>query len=321
MGTHPIFESDFDCLTDIRLIIRSIRTVNMSVQAEQLIASLRSQIDEIKSQAPLPKQVQETILKQENAQLRKIVEKLKSDLTALELRNGKVQVSLPKPQKQQTQKSKKQESKPEQKSEKKPVEEAKKVEDKPKKEKKQKESKPKAAPTPPVDDKPIDVSRLSMKVGKIIECVKHPDADALYLEKIECGEAQPRQVISGLVKHIPIEQMQNRPVIILCNLKPAKMRGIMSEAMVMCASTPDKVEILTPPANAAPGDVVTVPGFEGTPDELIKPTNKKAVSIFEQVAPELKTNDKMEACYKGVAWEVKGKGAIKSQSLINVQVK
>ena len=59
----------------------------------------------------------------------------------------------------------------------------------------------------------------------------------------------------------------------------------------------------------------------GTPDELIKPTNKKAVSIFEQVAPELKTNDKKEATYKGVAWEVKGKGSVVSQSLTNVQVK
>ena len=49
------------------------------------------------------------------------------------------------------------------------------------------------------------------------------------------------KVISGLVKHIPLEEMQNRMVILLCNLKPAKMRGIVSEAMVMCASTPDKV--------------------------------------------------------------------------------
>ena len=98
-------------------------------------------------------------------------------------------------------------------------------------------------------------------VAKIIK--KCLDADALYLEKIECGEAQPRQVISGLVKHIPIEEMQNRMVVILCNLKPAKMRGIMSEAMVMCASTPEKVEVLAPPSGAAPGDVVTVPGFEG----------------------------------------------------------
>jgi tRNA-binding EMAP/Myf-like protein len=57
--------------------------------------------------------------------------------------------------------------------------------------------------------------------------------------------------------------MQNRMVVILANLKPAKMRGILSEAMVMCASTPEKVEILTPPAGAVPGDIVSVPGFEG----------------------------------------------------------
>ena len=80
-----------------------------------------------------------------------------------------------------------------------------------------------------------------MKVGKIVNCEKHPDADALYLETIECGEEKPRQVISGLVKFIPLEEMQDRMVVLLCNLKPAKMRGIVSEAMVMCASTPDKV--------------------------------------------------------------------------------
>jgi len=287
-----------------------------SAQADQLIASLTAQIDEIKQQAPLPAQIQETILKQENAQLRKIVEALKSELTQLEVRNGKIQVALPKPAKapKQAKKNEKVEKKVEQKPE------AKK-QDKPKQEKPKKEKAPKQAAAPAADDKPVDVSRLSMKVGKIIECVKHPDADALYLEKIECGEEKPRQVISGLVKHIPIDQMQNRSVVILCNLKPAKMRGIMSEAMVMCASTPEKVEILAPPAGAQPGDIVTVPGFEGTPDELIKPTNKKAVSIFEQVAPELKTNDKKEATYKGVAWEVKGKGSIVSQSLTNVQVK
>jgi len=38
-----------------------------------------------------------------------------------------------------------------------------------------------------------------------------------------------------------IFQMQNRLAVLLCNLKPAKMRGINSEAMVMCASTPEKV--------------------------------------------------------------------------------
>ena len=82
-----------------------------------------------------------------------------------------------------------------------------------------------------------------------------------------------------------------------------------------------QVEVLSPPEGAVPGDIVTVPGYEGTPDEIIKPSNKKAVSIFEQVAPDLKTNDSKAATYKGVAWEVKGKGPITAQSLTNVQVK
>lgn len=62
-----------------------------------------------------------------------------------------------------------------------------------------------------------------MRVGKIIDVQKHPDADSLYLEKIDCGEENPRTVVSGLVKFVPIEDMRERLVIVLCNLKPAKM--------------------------------------------------------------------------------------------------
>merc|ERR1712131_339843 len=201
---------------------------------------------------------------------------------------------------------------------------------KPKKEKKKHNKRPEGLeprekkpqkPKEPEVVLPVDVSRLYMKVGKIVNCEKHPDADALYLETIECGEEKPRQVISGLVRHIPLDEMQNRMVVLLCNLKPAKMRGIVSEAMVMCASTPDKVEILAPPEGAEPGDLVTVAGYEGKPDDVIKPTNKKAVSVFEQVAPDLKTNAACEATYKGVVWEVKGKGKIMAQSLTEVQIK
>lgn len=56
--------------------------------------------------------------------------------------------------------------------------------------------------------------------------------------------------------------MQNRLAIFLCNLKPAKMRGVESQAMVMCASTPEKVEILIPPAGSVIGDRLFCEGFE-----------------------------------------------------------
>ena len=54
----------------------------------------------------------------------------------------------------------------------------------------------------------IDVSKLDIRVGKIIECGKHPEADALYVEKIDLGEDKPRNVCSGLVKFIPLEQVR-----------------------------------------------------------------------------------------------------------------
>ena len=83
--------------------------------------------------------------------------------------------------------------------------------------------------------------RLDMRVGLIKSAKRHPDADSLYVEEVDVGEDKPRTVISGLVKFIPEDEMQNRKAILMCNLKPSKMRGILSEAMVMCASTPDKV--------------------------------------------------------------------------------
>lgn len=65
---------------------------------------------------------------------------------------------------------------------------------------------------------------------------QHPDADSLYVEKIDVGEPEPRTVVSGLVQFVPKEQLQDRLVVLLCNLKPQKMRGVESQGMVLCAS-------------------------------------------------------------------------------------
>jgi len=163
----------------------------------------------------------------------------------------------------------------------------------------------------------VDVSKLDMRVGLIVECERHPDADALYVEKIDLGEGKPRTIISGLVKFVPIEEMRNRLVVVLTNLKPAKMRGIMSEGMVMCASSPEKVEILAPPSGSAPGDIVEVDGYPRNPDAILNPKKK----IFETVQPFLKTNEKLEATYKGNLWNVPGKGVITAQSMAHSMIK
>ncbi|KAF6255958.1 tRNA synthetases class I (M)-domain-containing protein [Scenedesmus sp. NREL 46B-D3] len=146
---------------------------------------------------------------------------------------------------------------------------------------------------------PVDISRIDIRVGFITKAWRHPDADSLYVEEIDLGEPTgPRTVVSGLVRHIPEAAMQQRRVAVVANLKPAAMRGITSQAMVLAATHPDsgKVELLEPPAAAAIGERVTVEGFSQQPDEQLNPKKK----VFEQVQPDLLTSAELVACYKGV---------------------
>jgi len=79
--------------------------------------------------------------------------------------------------------------------------------------------------------------------------------------------------------------MQNRLVVVVTNLKPAKLVGIMSAGMVLAASIEDptkkKVELVTPPAGAKPGERISVVGYTGDADEELNPKKK----IFETVKP------------------------------------
>ena len=115
----------------------------------------------------------------------------------------------------------------------------KKAEKKPKEPKEPKEKAKKAAPAE--EEGPIDIGRIDLRIGKIVSCKKHPDADSLYVEEVDLGEPKTRTIVSGLVKHVQLEDMQNRIAVFMCNLKPAKMRGVLSEGMLMCASSPEKV--------------------------------------------------------------------------------
>ncbi|XP_074626793.1 tyrosine--tRNA ligase, cytoplasmic-like isoform X1 [Acropora palmata] len=152
--------------------------------------------------------------------------------------------------------------------------------------------------------KEVDPSRLDLKVGKILSAKKHPDADSLYLEEIDVGEDKPRTVVSGLADYVPLEELEGRLVVVMCNLKPVKMRGILSQAMLLAASITGsegkrQVSPLCPPADCKPGDRVVIKGYEheiaGAPDEQLNPKKK----IFETLQTDLLTNEDGVAEYKG----------------------
>jgi len=298
------------------------RIIKNNKQGEELVKFIQNELPALKV-AAVQKQYQdkEVELRKQLIDLKKELEFWQNKIIELEIMNGIPQYSLP----SSTVKSsvvddvsivKEMASEKETSQQEKTVKlEKQNVNKKPEK-KEGKEKSPKEN-KPIVDEAPINVSRLDLRIGRILNAKRHPDAESLYVEEIDVGENKPRTVVSGLVKYVPLEEMQNRLVVVLCNLKPAKMRGITSEAMVMCASTPEKVEILTPPSGSEPGDRVVCNDYLGDPDPILNPKKK----IFEQIAPDLKTNDVCFATYKGSILIVKEKGEVKASSLTNVQIK
>uniref|UniRef100_A0A4W3HJE8 Aminoacyl tRNA synthetase complex interacting multifunctional protein 1a n=2 Tax=Callorhinchus milii TaxID=7868 RepID=A0A4W3HJE8_CALMI len=300
------------------------RLEQRATEADQVIEYLKQQVALLKEKAILQaSQREEKRLRVENVKLKKEIEDLKQSLIEAEARNGVKQIPLPTATPMQASPAICVSSQPKlsapaiptEKVNKKALDEEKKKKEKPDKKGEKKEKKQQAGGGD--DAKPVDISRLDLRIGCIVTARKHPDADSLYVEEVDVGEPTLRTVVSGLVKHVPLEEMQNRMAVLLCNLKAAKMRGVVSQAMVMCASSPEKVEILDPPKDAIPGDRVTFDGYSGEPDKELNPKKK----TWEQIQPDLGTNTECVATYKGVPFEVKGKGVCKAQTMANSGIK
>lgn len=103
----------------------------------------------------------------------------------------------------------------------------------------------KAAAAPKVEEKPAkpakeeitidDFAKVELKIGEVIECERVPKADKLLVSKIRIGD-EVRQIVSGIAKYYAPEEFVGKKVVVVTNLKPVKLRGILSEGMVLCAS-------------------------------------------------------------------------------------
>lgn len=168
----------------------------------------------------------------------------------------------------------------------------------------------------------ISPSQIDLRVGHILYCKPHPNADSLFVSTIAMGDDPSSSVItphaeldlpaevlakysplptvrtvcSGLNGLVPLAEMQDRKVVVVANLKPVTMRGIKSAAMVLAASPKapageeashkkEFVELVSPPEGAQAGDKVFFEGYEGTPEAQLNPKKK----VFEQIQPGFKT--------------------------------
>ncbi|WJX40706.1 hypothetical protein P8452_28153 [Trifolium repens] len=150
----------------------------------------------------------------------------------------------------------------------------------------------------------LSVSLLNIQVGLIRKAWKHPSADSLLVEEIDVGDAKLRQVVSGLAKYCNPDELTNRRVALITNVKPGKLRDVMSEGLVLCASNEGStiVEPLLPPEGAKIGERVSFAGIDGKPEDVLNPKKKQ----LEKITPNLFTDDNGVATFKGIPFMTSG---------------
>ena len=85
--------------------------------------------------------------------------------------------------------------------------------------------------------------KVELVVGEILECNPHPDADKLLVSKINTGD-KVRQIVSGISKYYTTEELIGKKVIVVKNLQPVKLRGVMSEGMILAGKNKKDLEVL-----------------------------------------------------------------------------
>lgn len=102
-----------------------------------------------------------------------------------------------------------------------------------------------------------DLAKIELKIGTVLECQKHPKADRLYVEKIDLGNGDVRQIVSGIAEHVNIDEFVGQQVVVVCNLKPVVIRGVESQGMLLCASNESELTWLKGAKTIANGSEIS----------------------------------------------------------------
>ncbi len=119
--------------------------------------------------------------------------------------------------------------------------------------------------------------RVELRAARIEKVEKHPKADKLYVETINLGD-ETRQIVSGLVPYYRADELEGRSIVLVYNLKPAKLRGVESNGMLLAAQHGDIVEVVFVDS-ADPGDRIVLEGDSA--NELPHPAQISIDEFFD----------------------------------------
>lgn len=89
-----------------------------------------------------------------------------------------------------------------------------------------------------------ELDKVELKVGQIRSVEKVENSDKLYKLSVDVGEEEPRTIVSGLVEYYKETELLEKQVVVVTNLKPAKLRGVKSNGMLLAAGDNDVVKLL-----------------------------------------------------------------------------
>ncbi|MBN2510921.1 MAG: methionine--tRNA ligase [Spirochaetales bacterium] len=133
--------------------------------------------------------------------------------------------------------------------------------------------------------------KIDLRVGEITAIERHPEADSLYIETLDIGGGQTRQIVSGLVPYYREDELLGKRIILAANLKPAKLRGVVSEGMLIAADCiladgKKDVEVLFVP-DARPGTRIIL---ENTDPAVYKETPVIKIDEFFSIPMSVQNN-------------------------------
>lgn len=101
-----------------------------------------------------------------------------------------------------------------------------------------------------------DFTKLEIKVARIVAAENHPNADRLLKLSVDIGEAELRTVCAGIAAVYQAEELVGKKVALLANLKPRKIRGVMSQGMILAAGEGSEMRLIEVPEGPATGDSI-----------------------------------------------------------------
>ena len=101
-----------------------------------------------------------------------------------------------------------------------------------------------------------DFAKVELKVGTVVKCEKHPKADKLLVSQVSLGN-ETRQIVSGIASCYSPEEMVGRKVIVVTNLKPANLRGVESQGMLLAGQHKKKISLATLADNLPDGTKIS----------------------------------------------------------------